>query len=107
MKRMMIIALALVLCVTAVFAQGAKQSAAPAVKKVTLDVMMSFPRFTDQMESYFDQFKAKMLAERGIEVVINLEMPSSCRPGFRRTTRLICSPCTPRRTCPPIRKPAM
>jgi raffinose/stachyose/melibiose transport system substrate-binding protein len=88
MKRMMIIALALVLCVTAVFAQGAKQSAAPAVKKVTLDVMMSFPRFTDQMESYFDQFKAKMLAEKGIEVVINLEMPSSEQYNNILQTRL-------------------
>ncbi len=88
MKRMMIITLALVLCVTAVFGQGAKEAAAPAVKKVTLDVMMSFPRFTDQMESYFDQFKAKMLAEKGIEVVINLEMPSSDQYNNILQTRL-------------------
>ena len=88
MKRMMIITLALVLCVTAVFGQGAKEAAAPAAKKVTLDVMMSFPRFTDQMESYFDQFKAKMLAEKGIEVVINLEMPSSDQYNNILQTRL-------------------
>jgi raffinose/stachyose/melibiose transport system substrate-binding protein len=50
--------------------------------------MMSFPRFTDQMESYFDQFKAKMLAEKGIEVVINLEMPSSDQYNNILQTRL-------------------
>jgi raffinose/stachyose/melibiose transport system substrate-binding protein len=45
--------------------------------KVTLDVMMSFPRFQDQMEAYFEKFKAKMLAEKNMDVTINLEMPSS------------------------------
>jgi raffinose/stachyose/melibiose transport system substrate-binding protein len=45
--------------------------------KVTLDVMMSFPRFQDEMEAYFELFQTKMLAEKNIEVTINLEMPSS------------------------------
>ncbi len=45
--------------------------------KVSLDVMMSFPRFQDIMEDYFDKFKQKMLEEKNIDVTINLEMPSS------------------------------
>ena len=38
---------------------------------------MSFPRFQDQFEDYFDLFEEKMLEEENIKVTINLEMPSS------------------------------
>ncbi len=34
------------------------------LQKVELKVFMSFPRFKDQFESYFEQFKAKELAEK-------------------------------------------
>jgi len=88
MRKMMIIALVMVLCATSVFAQGSRESSAKPVQKVTLDVMMSFPRFTDQMEAYLDQFKVKMLQERGIEVTINLEMPSSDQYNNILQTRL-------------------
>jgi raffinose/stachyose/melibiose transport system substrate-binding protein len=39
--------------------------------------MMSFPRFTEEMEAYVAQFEEKMLEEKGIEVKVELEMPSS------------------------------
>jgi len=47
------------------------------VTKVTLDVMMSFPRFQDEMEAYLELFKKKMLEENNIDLSINLEMPST------------------------------
>ena len=55
---------------------GTKEQASP-TKKVTLNVMMSFPRFTEEMEAYAAQFEAKMLKEKGVEVEVELEMPSS------------------------------
>lgn len=46
------------------------------VKEVELNVMMSFPQYMDQWETYCKQFEAKM-EEKGIKVKVNLEMPSS------------------------------
>lgn len=37
---------------------------------------MSFPRFKDQFDKYFEQFKAKELAEKNIDVTVKLEMPN-------------------------------
>lgn len=45
-------------------------------QKVKLKVQIGAPRFKDQFEKYFDQFKAKQLAEKNIEVTIDLEMPN-------------------------------
>jgi raffinose/stachyose/melibiose transport system substrate-binding protein len=76
MKRISI--LLMMLCISAVLLSGAgatEQSAT--TKKVTLNVMMSFPRFTEEMEAYVAQFEEKMLEEKGIEVKVELEMPSS------------------------------
>lgn len=66
------------LCISMMLLSGAgtKEQASPA-KKVTLNVMMSFPRFTEEMEAYVALFEAKMLEEKGIEVEVELEMPSS------------------------------
>ncbi|MDQ6422708.1 extracellular solute-binding protein [Paenibacillus sp. LHD-117] len=46
-------------------------------QKVELKVFMSFPRFKDQFEQYFAQFKEKQLAEKNIDVTIELEMPNA------------------------------
>lgn len=46
-------------------------------EEVTIKVFMSFPRFKDQFEAYFEQFKAKELAEKNIDVTIELEMPAA------------------------------
>lgn len=51
---------------------GTQESA----KKVELRVMLGQPRFKEQFEKYFDQFKAKELAEKNIDVTIELEMPN-------------------------------
>jgi len=47
------------------------------VREVELSVFMSFPRFQEQFEDYFDLFAAKMLEEENVKVTIDLEMPSS------------------------------
>lgn len=73
---------------------GAKQEAptaapapAPAVedsgasnaepREAELNIMMSFPQFMEQWETYAKQFEEKMFAEENIKVTVNLEMPSS------------------------------
>lgn len=57
-------------------------------QKVELKVFMSFPRFKDQFDAYFEKFKAKMLAEQNIEVSIKLEMPNSDQAKQILQTRL-------------------
>lgn len=47
------------------------------IREVELSVFMSFPRFQEQFEDYFDLFVEKMLVEENIKVTIDLEMPSS------------------------------
>lgn len=46
-------------------------------REVELNIMMSFPQYMDQWETYCKQFEEKMLTEENIKVKINLEMPSS------------------------------
>ncbi len=46
-------------------------------REVELNIMMGFPQYMDQWESYCKQFEDKMLAEENIKVKVNLEMPSS------------------------------
>jgi raffinose/stachyose/melibiose transport system substrate-binding protein len=46
-------------------------------REVELNIMMSFPQYMDQWETYCKQFEDKMLAEENIKVKVNLEMPSS------------------------------
>ncbi|KRE47126.1 ABC transporter substrate-binding protein [Paenibacillus sp. Soil522] len=56
-------------------AEKTEEPAAEA-KKVELKIQIGSPRFKDQFEKYFEQFKAKELAEKNIEVTIDLEMPN-------------------------------
>ncbi len=51
--------------------------ATPEPREAELNIMMSFPQYMDQWESYCKQFEAKMLNEENIKVKVNLEMPSS------------------------------
>lgn len=46
-------------------------------REAELNIMMSFPQYMDQWETYCRQFEEKMLAEENIKVKVNLEMPSS------------------------------
>ncbi len=86
MKRTVITAFLLIFAVLSVFAAGERETAlAP---KANINVMMSFPRFTEQMEGYFDQFKAKIRQERGMDLMIALEMPSSDQYNNILQTRL-------------------
>lgn len=90
MKR--VLSAILCICITAAVLTGCGSSkttkTADQPKKVTLNVMMSFPRFMDQMQAYMDKFKAKELKEKNIDVTINLEMPSSDQYGTTLQTRL-------------------
>lgn len=45
-------------------------------KEVKLNVFIGAPRFKDQFDAYFEKFKAKELAEKNVDVTINLEMPA-------------------------------
>lgn len=65
----------------------AASAAAPA-KKVELKVFMNFPRFKDQFDKYFEQFKAKEKAEKNVDVSINLEMPNPDQAKQILQTRL-------------------
>ncbi|HTG69119.1 MAG TPA: extracellular solute-binding protein [Candidatus Udaeobacter sp.] len=56
-------------------AEKTEEPAAEA-QKVELKIQIGSPRFKDQFEKYFEQFKAKELAEKNIEVTIDLEMPN-------------------------------
>lgn len=58
-------------------AVGSTGAASSAPLEAELNVMMSFPQYMDQWESYCKQFEDKMLAEENIKVTVNLEMPSS------------------------------
>lgn len=61
--------------------QSSKTESSESVKgepsEAELTVMMSFPQFMDQWETYCKQFEKKMLEEENIKVTVNLEMPSS------------------------------
>ena len=46
-------------------------------REAELNIMMSFPQYMDQWETYAKQFEEKMLAEENIKVTVNLEMPGS------------------------------
>lgn len=46
-------------------------------REAELNIMMSFPQFMEQWETYARQFEEKMLAEENIKVKVNLEMPAS------------------------------
>ncbi|MCR5753548.1 MAG: extracellular solute-binding protein [Acetatifactor sp.] len=53
-----------------------------------LNIMMSFPQYMDQWESYCHKFEEKMLAEKNVKVTVNLEMPSSDQYETILQTRL-------------------
>ena len=57
-------------------------------EEAELTIMMSFPQYMEQWEDYCDQFKAKELEEDGLDVTINLEMPSSDQYESILQTRL-------------------
>jgi raffinose/stachyose/melibiose transport system substrate-binding protein len=77
MKKLIAIAFSFFV-VFGLFASGQKETyATEPIQEVELNVMMSFPRFMDQWETYSRQFEEKMLEEENLKVKINLEMPSS------------------------------
>ena len=51
-------------------------------------MFMSFPRFQEQFETYFEQFRQKKLAEDNVDVTIKLEMPNAEQADQILRTRL-------------------
>lgn len=72
MKKALSILLSLAMLVGMATAAGAESP-----REAELNVMMSFPQYMEQWESYASQFEAKMLAENNVKVTVNIEMPSS------------------------------
>lgn len=92
MKKTKTVFIAIVLCLlvaSVCLAEGNQDAEAGSqdVRKVELKVFMSFPRFQDQFEAYFEQFIAKELAEKNIDVNIKLEMPNADQAGQILKTR--------------------
>ncbi len=92
MKKVLSIVLSAALLMTTATGCSTKPASTDKVneapKKVELKVFMSFPRYKDQFEKYFTQFKAKELEEKNIDVTIKLEMPNSDQASQILKTRL-------------------
>lgn len=56
---------------------SAEDTASGEPREAELNIMMSFPQYMDQWQTYADQFAQKMLDEQNIKATVNLEMPSS------------------------------
>ncbi|MEV5025212.1 ABC transporter substrate-binding protein [Paenibacillus sp. LPE1-1-1.1] len=80
MKKMLTLGLASLMLILSLSACGSNNTASTGVEKntqkVELKVQIGSPRFKEQFEKYFEQFKAKELAEKNIAVTIDLEMPN-------------------------------
>ncbi len=63
--------------VTEATAETEATVAVPEARQAELKVFMTIPRFKEQFDKYFEQFKAKEKAEKNIDVKIALEMPNS------------------------------
>ncbi len=57
-------------------------------KQATLKVYMTLPRFKEQFDKYFEQFRTKEKAEKNVDVKVNLEMPNSDQAEQILKTRL-------------------
>lgn len=82
------VSLVMILALILIFGAGSALFAKAPAKQVELKVFMSFPRFKEQFDKYFEQFKAKEKAEKNIDVTIKLEMPSSDQAGQILRARL-------------------
>jgi raffinose/stachyose/melibiose transport system substrate-binding protein len=75
MKKML--SVILVIAMVMVGCSNKESSSSSDPEEIELNIMMSFPQFMDQWETYADQFEKKMLDEENLKVKVNLEMPSS------------------------------
>ncbi len=75
--RITAVALFILAITTGAFATGRQETAETGPRQAELRVFMSFPRFQDQFESYYEQFSQKILQEQGTDVRVRLEMPQA------------------------------
>jgi raffinose/stachyose/melibiose transport system substrate-binding protein len=75
MKKML--SVILVIAMVMVGCSNKESSSSSDSEEIELNIMMSFPQYMDQWETYVDQFEKKMLDEENLKVKVNLEMPSS------------------------------
>jgi raffinose/stachyose/melibiose transport system substrate-binding protein len=71
----------------ALVATGSEE-AADGPREAELRVFMSFPRFQEQFEAYFEQFSAQELERSGTDVTVKLEMPNAEQADQILKTRL-------------------
>ncbi|HEX7713036.1 MAG TPA: extracellular solute-binding protein [Bacillota bacterium] len=83
-----VVSLVMILALILAVGAGSTLFAKAPAKQVELKVFMSFPRFKEQFDKYFEQFKAKEKAEKNVDVTIKLEMPSSDQAGQILKARL-------------------
>lgn len=92
MKRtngIVVLVLLMVMIAVNSFAAGQGEEAQDAgPRQVELKVFMSFPRFQDQFEAYFEQFRQEQLEENNVDVTIKLEMPNAEQADQILRTRL-------------------
>jgi raffinose/stachyose/melibiose transport system substrate-binding protein len=77
MSMKKLISLILVFVMVMVGCSNKESSSSSDPEEIELNIMMSFPQYMDQWETYIDQFEKKMLDEENLKVKVNLEMPSS------------------------------
>jgi len=87
-RTLTIILLILVIATpAALFATGSQQ-ATDGPREAEVRVFMSFPRFQEQFETYFEQFSAQELERSGTDVTVKLEMPNAEQADQILKTRL-------------------
>jgi raffinose/stachyose/melibiose transport system substrate-binding protein len=75
MKKMLSVILVMVMVMVGCSNKQSSSSSDP--EEIDLNIMMSFPQYMDQWETYVEKFEKKMLEEENLKVKVHLEMPSS------------------------------
>ena len=89
MRTFMMLASIVLAVATTAYAAGTQEAMEEAgPRQAELRVFMSFPRFQEQFEAYYEQFAARVLAEEGTEVNVKLEMPNAEQANQILKTRL-------------------
>ena len=70
------------------FATGAEETSESDTRAAELRVFMSFPRFQEQFDAYYDAFAQKVMDEQNVELDVKLEMPNAEQANQILRTRL-------------------
>ena len=70
MKKML--SVILIIAMVMVGCSNKESSSSSDSEEIELNIMMSFPQYMDQWETYADQFEKKMQDEENLKVKVNL-----------------------------------